>query len=384
LVTAQTSPKAIAAVLMTVNAVVAELAEAGGPVNPSWHASLGVLEAWLRGEAKAPALRRAVRTLGRESDKYGVGSPPLEQAAYWLAGAGAKLIGCAADGKNRLPDVLTWTSYAVIGSPKSGAMAHVRDLHAAARKAVAKHDLSPDSIALPARKRSPAGDMALAETLRAVELPIAKLFARKKAERNPKQTASRDELVTLLTKRGYKPHAAVLDFEQRYGGVTLPETGEDDWDAEGTCALLGAWAFLHWSNGSPRGGKGHEKLELVPVVTNASGYCYLDSQGRAYAEDEIEGMMEGVFAKDGDGLVARLALRSFHTSRMASHRFRKLAKASGAKVAKKLGALKVECASSKEEQWWASEDFIVNQSGKDAAACALTDAAFARLKTRRH
>jgi hypothetical protein len=51
-------------------------------------------------------------------------------------------------------------------------------------------------------------------------------------ERRADEAGSHDDLRQILMKRGYPQHAAVFEFEERYGGVLVPDYGtrsRDPW-----------------------------------------------------------------------------------------------------------------------------------------------------------
>ncbi len=372
---AQTTPQTIAALHIVVSVAVAELAEAGGPVTPEWHRALGLVEASLRGEAKKKDLVLAQNKMFRISDKHDNHfDDPLQRAAGWLSDAIGKLLAAATGGKDLVDLILTHTSYGMPGKDSLARHRKVQARFADAKKRVAKRDdIDSTPIPEPKRRVDPRAAAALASVMSVVDAPIAALFRRKKAERDPKKTTTRAELVALLAKRGYKAHPAVLDFEARYGGLIVPESGDDDWIDEGTYAMFGAFAFFKSQKPKKR------EDDLVPIAIDSRGNCYMDAKGRVFGEDEIEGMMPGVFAKNGDSIVARLTLASYFEEKISRRRFRKMPKGSGARVAKVIGAKRVPSASKPGEAWWASEAFIVFQTRKEVGVCALDDESAKKL-----
>lgn len=219
----QTSKKEIAAALIVVNAAIAELAEAGGPVTSTWHRSLGLVEAWLRGEPirkkdLVAAEKILFRISNRHSDKR---VDPLEKKAGWLSDAAGKIIASASSGKNYIDLAMTHTSYGMFGDDYRVRARECRARFEAALRVASDREVESTALPEPKRRVDARAAAALASVIKIVDAPIAALFRRKKAHRNPKQTASRADVAALLAKRGFAAHANVLDFEARYGGLIV-------------------------------------------------------------------------------------------------------------------------------------------------------------------
>src|SRR5262245_26689813 len=80
------------------------------------------------------------------------------------------------------------------------------------------------------------------------------VLVRHRAVRDSASRGSSTSLRALLRKRKYPVHEAVLAFDERYGGLLIPEEARDEPDME-MAWTLGAYACLSTNaHSNPRGG----------------------------------------------------------------------------------------------------------------------------------
>ena len=88
----------------------------------------------------------------------------------------------------------------------------------------------------------------------------------KRAQTTPQTIAA---LLVVVSDAVVALAEAVLDFEARYGGLIVPESGDDDWIDEGTYAMFGAFAFFKSQKPKKR------EDDLVPIAIDSRGNCYM-------------------------------------------------------------------------------------------------------------
>jgi len=115
--------------------------------------------------------------------------------------------------------------------------------------------------------------------------------------------ATKAQLIKTCGEHGYKPHAAVIDFEASFGGMLIPDGPKMKKDEP--VWLFGTYACVT-TGGHSSPGRG-KKIKLVPVVNSPNDIIYyLDEQGRGYAEDTIEDVSPVRYADDATSLVCRI------------------------------------------------------------------------------
>lgn len=101
---------------------------------------------------------------------------------------------------------------------------------------------------------------------------------------NAMGVGSRDELIALLAEKGYPAHEAVLAFDAQFGGLVLPEEGEDA-DSDVGITVGAFHCLANDGHSSPRGGR----TDLVPIIYTANDcIVFLDADGAAHFQDTIE------------------------------------------------------------------------------------------------
>ena len=134
---------------------------------------------------------------------------------------------------------------------------------------------------------------------------VAKSMLKKRgATTDTKLRATKAQLIKTCGEHGYKPHAAVIDFETAFGGMLIPDDGPKIKKDEPVW-LFGTHACVT-TGGHASPGRG-KKIKLVPVVNSPNDIIYyLDEQGRGYAEDTIEDASPVRYADNATSLVCRI------------------------------------------------------------------------------
>ncbi|MFN8396573.1 MAG: hypothetical protein U0176_18250 [Bacteroidia bacterium] len=144
--------------------------------------------------------------------------------------------------------------------------------------------------------------------------PIDRLLAQRGGVMDPDQRGSRIDLEKACAAHDYVLHPSVVDFEEEFGGLLLPDEG-NVLDKDEPYWLFGAYACLtSEAHVAPRGGSKARKL--VPVVYSPNDVIYfLDAQGKAYAQDTIEDTKAAQFAENGKAMMCRILLEDAVFSR---------------------------------------------------------------------
>lgn len=163
-------------------------------------------------------------------------------------------------------------------------------------------------------------------------------------------------LKALLAKRKYPAHPPVLAFEERYGGLLVPDApGQAGFDwLFGTYGCLSGGGHVEPRGGGPTRGP----AALVPVCFSPNdNIWYLDGHGAAFAEDTIGGSGVAPFARDGDCLVARLLVFNLANLLRVKGQVR-LAGAHGAALAKKLALPAIPQATDPLSSAWGTREVL--------------------------
>ena len=287
--TARANRRQIAALATALRVAVMRIADRGGPTSPFVAEALDLVEAWSRGERVArKVLDHAATGAFEAGSKYGVGSPPYENAARWVFDAVAKLAWMAATGADNGELVLTHAGYGWL-DPGATALSRDRELREVYTRALASHATIPDAPIARPKRRVNLRDAAALSASREALGAAGSLLDRLGAERDAKQTATREKLVALLGRSGYAVHVAVVEFEARFGGLRLPSERNEDWREQGLYAIVGTYACVRSSaHGLPRGGESQASLQLVPILYVPSDtVVFVDHDGKAYAQDTV-------------------------------------------------------------------------------------------------
>lgn len=169
--------------------------------------------------------------------------------------------------------------------------------------------------------------------------------------RDPRSTADRRTLATLLAERGLPSPEAAFAFEVRFGGVRFADFGR----LPGVGFVLGPYALLRDDTSTPNRERG-----FVPIVLSDDDVWYfVDAEGTVWAEDTIEDPEPVPFATTPSIALARLVLyrRAFddrHAHGGVDHDGHH-----GASLARELGLPAIEAASDARARFWGDPDSLV-------------------------
>lgn len=182
--------------------------------------------------------------------------------------------------------------------------------------------------------------------------PLASAYlAGRHPVRDPRSTADRATLATLLAERGLPAPEAVFEFEARFGGTRFTDLGREP----GMDFVLGPYALLK-DDASTH----HRERGLVPIALSDNDVWYvLDTEGTVWAEDTIEDPEPVPFATNTSIALARLVLyrRAFHDRHAHGGIDRK--GHDGASLARELGLPAIEPASDRHARFWGDPDSLV-------------------------
>lgn len=148
--TARTTRRQLAELSYLLRAILDEVAAAGGPVTEAHRRALDLVDAFVAGDETArDALPDAGAAVTAANARYGVWSPPLQKALYWLPLVALAAMAQTGDDKRDL--VVTHAGYAIPGLDWGGATARIDVLRAEAAARCAAIDDTP----LPRRTRRP-------------------------------------------------------------------------------------------------------------------------------------------------------------------------------------------------------------------------------------
>ena len=243
-------PQRVAALLIVLRQVIAEVIADGGKLKRA-EGLLAKLDAWLERGGSVRELEKAAVRLYKLGDPWrrplSQGPETIEDHACAAAHAASSVCRLIVDNFETDDFWVLHRLTAAVPLPEHAA----RENHVAVLLASAKVRVAALPVAVappPAPRKAPAerSDPALLEeSRRALSPPLRPLLDRLRAERRPRRHGKRDVLERLLRRRGYEPHAAVLDFEETFGGLILPEPGVERWFEEGQYTLFGPWTWLH-------------------------------------------------------------------------------------------------------------------------------------------
>jgi hypothetical protein len=326
-------PARVAANLALVREALARAAAAGAPASAAATAALAVVEAWLRGDAGAAGkLESATQAAHADGQRRWSSPAPMAGSASWSCTAAGNLCWMAAakrgwqNGDRSILDAAVYTVTSAL--PRDGSdlgraqiRADLERVHAGA--------LAGALVAPPAAKPPPRPRLRTIPDLARRVGPVAAAYMKTAGARiDPAQRGDAAAVQQRLAEHGFTAHAAVLAFEERWGGMILPRGRE-----------AGDWSFGAYScvATGERGGRGHARRRLVPVACSPNDVVYfLDATGAAWGQDTVEEPSAVRVASDGDHLIATIVL----FERVFAERLRKrLAEADGlhgARVARSL------------------------------------------------
>lgn len=377
-------PAGVAALAEVVRTTFSDLAQHGKVVSDDARAALALVDRWLAGEeVSADAFEAAALRAHQEGLPFA--QREKDRVLKWANGAAANLAYTARkgrgwqDGPKSTMDAAHYalSSLRVEGTRNAAALEAIRA--AAFERAEAAERAKPGMAGTKTKAKTgtrtlgadsaPTEPVPVADELVSVIGEVANAWlARVAPVFDPKHRVGDTALRKFLKARKYPAHAAVLAFDQRYGGlVAADEPGEVglDW-------LFGAHACLaSEAHVEPRGAVGlRGNAALVPVIYSPNDVIfYLDGHGAGWCEDTIEGGLERV-TEDGDRLVSRLLLHQVLFDRSGRGLVAEIAGKRGEEAAAILGAPSIPQATDDLAHVWGSASALVfeERSAADAAA----------------
>lgn len=379
---ARTSRRQLAELSHVLAAISRAIAEAGGPDPAAHREALALVDAFVRGEKTTKKALRAARTAAMaENSRFGVHSPPLQQARYWLP-VGA-LVSMADTLEDQSELVLTQAGYAVSDGARAlgwgERSARLEALKAEARAACEGIDAAPIEPA-PRPARMSAKELEHTAAAReALDPAVRPLFDRLGVVRRPGLVKSRESLEKLLRKYGYPVSEPVLEFEERFGGLMVPTTDVEGWRARGEWVLLSVDACIaKRKRERPRGGPGNEAQGLVPVVLGPQDdITFLDPSGRAWWHDTVGARDAVAFGEGGAELVSRwLCAACTLAGRYSGAQALRNGTALGVAESLALSLVAVD----ERRRYWASGEAVVVEWDAMPFATTFTTEAWAKVK----
>lgn len=314
-------------------ALLDDLAAATGARGRVHREALALVDAFTRGANPAPeaigAARAAVR---RFSGRIGLGNAPDLQALSYVPTE--LMLDMVEHGDDFTKGVLAQAQAAILGRP-ADARQRIEALFDEARARVNITDDVP--LAALACEVEPAA-------LGVLPASAAAHLASRNAQRGGRH-ADEEGTRAILEQSGQPAHAAVLAFEEAYGGLELFES-----DPDAPALVVGPYAVVSALRGYRARDDG-----LVPVAIACDDVYYaLDAKGRGFTH---AAMVEGAFrpsANDGRALLAQAIL----WRALATHpkSFTARDGKQGAAIAEERGLPRVAGATGKTERWWGSVD----------------------------
>jgi hypothetical protein len=301
----RTSRRQIAELSFILRAILDDIAASGGSKGTVQRAALDLVDAFTRGEAPtSEALTSARDDVAKAIERFGVSSPPVWKALYWVPIAA--LIGMVESGVDSADHVLLHAGYAL---SSMGAAARLDGMRTQARTDAAGIDHAP----LPAPERAIPDDVLadeaalLARSRAAFTGEALELFDFVQPARDAAQTTDRATLAKRLEQHDLPANESVLAFEETFGGLLLPLTTYDDWRDQGLYTMIGPSAMLDTHAAPPTGGTLGETTLLVPVARGSQEDIYfLDEDGAPYFHETMGERSAVPFGADGTELVTRL------------------------------------------------------------------------------
>jgi len=301
----------VSALVAVVRAVVADLAQHGRPLRAIGRDALALLERWVAHEVIADDVLANAQSRVHEDGVPRAEREP-DRAIHWANTALGNTLWMARKGrgwKGVPPSIMDAATYALSSLAVAGVRDHIalEALRTAALAGLVRAAQGDTSRPKSAPRAPKIARKARKKRLGQALVPFIGATANARlaaldAVFDPTLRGVEADLRILLARHGYPVHAAVLAFEERYGGLVFadaPDESGHDW-------CFGAFACLSGdAHVSPRGGTFEA---LVPVAYSPNDAIYfLDAEGAAWAQDTIEDARAAPFAKDGDELVARIA-----------------------------------------------------------------------------
>ena len=349
--------------------------EAAGSKNVAAHrAALDLVDAFVRGEPATAAGSKAARdavtkACARYANAWSL--PPVQKALYAVP-IGAVLT-MVETGQDHSAYVVEQAANAVPDEEPAAGAARVGALRAEAEARAAAIDDAPI-----ARTRTEESEEALLEQARAALSGDAlALFDAIRPVRDAQRKGDRAAIAKLLEELGYPPSDAVLAFEEKFGGLLIPVTTDEDWRDDGLHTLVGPWAVLdsgyrpHRRDDDPFGA-------LVPVAYGLQDEVYLlDEHGAPWYHDPTGDTYVVPFGANGAELVTRLVMAAFtYASREPQGTALWPPFARVATAAKALGLTRL-FADERTEWWYGPSAIVVVFNGQVCALARTEEAAVA-------
>ncbi len=292
----------VASLAAVVRVVFDDFAALGRVVPDDAMAALALVEQWVEGKPIEVADLQAAEDRSHQ-EGFSYAQREKDRALAWARGAAGNLAWTAKkargwqQGRQSVMDAALYTLSSLgIATTKDHAQLEALRVQALAQ-AQARARALPKKKAAAASKKT----KAISTDLSAF---IGKAANNRLAGRCPifdlAQRGSAAALRALLRKRHFMAHDAVMDFEQRFGGLVVADQGSqegDDW-------IFGAYACLKSNaHADPHGAK----PSWVPVAYSPNDCIYyLDDKGAAWAVDTIADTKASRFASDANAMMKRI------------------------------------------------------------------------------
>jgi hypothetical protein len=290
------SPRAVFGAATAATHVLAAVADMGWPVDRAVLDAIEDIRRFARGDGvTAAACKRLAKQLYAEAERWrGWRVGTAQQRYYWAVTAAGSLAlnaatgGSLANAFEQMTCGLTDRYERVAEWAREGERA------------------APEVSATPARAPKVPAAKAAAEAKALARIATAlgsrgRLVKAARARHEARKTADAGTLRALLARHRYPVHRSVLAFERAFGGLVIPDSGDDD---EDMATIVGAFACLKSkAHVHPTG----DRDGLVPVAYTANdGILFLDARGAPYYQDTIEDPRAVGLRTDAAGAVAKL------------------------------------------------------------------------------
>lgn len=282
------------ALAAVVHALIVDFESYGKKIPPEARDAVALVDDWIAGKNVSTVKLQKVANLSHE-DGVRFADREKDRATRWLRTAAGNLAWMAKADRGwqtadqSILDAATNT-LGSLGIDGNAADMKFKDIY--------KKALAAAPASLPEEKSKKPGKNSKVDFSKFIGVAAMKKLAKCNPVLDAKLRKGEEDLKSLLTKKKYSAHKAVLAFDARYGGLIAADgEGEDgnDW-------LFGAYACLKSkAHKDPRG-----KEDWVPVAYSPNDIIfYMDAKGVVWADDTIDGS-KGKYAKNGDEMVGKI------------------------------------------------------------------------------
>jgi hypothetical protein len=288
--------------------------EAAGSKNVAAHrAALDVVDAHVRGETATPRSLDTIRaSLTKACARYANANklPPTSAALYALPIV--NLLWMVESGEDVLESTFEAAARSVIAEDRDVRSVRIATLREEAASRVAALDDTP--VAGRAPHVETASERSLLERSRAALAGNSlSAFDAIRPARDASKSGDRASLERRLSDASHPAHEAVFAFEEVFGGLLIPVTGDDDWRANRLYTQVGASGLLESGYRFRTSGDDDDPhAALVPVAYGLQDDVYLlDANGTPWYHDPTGDQFVVPFGADAAELVTRLVLAAF-------------------------------------------------------------------------